>query len=220
MIFERIDTNRHKELRKKLVEDIRKEGITDETVLEAMNKVPRHFFINQSQEEIAYDDKAVVMGEDQAMSQPYAVAFQTQLLELSSSDKVLEIGTGSAYQACILAEIAAEVYTIERRKKLFEKYKVLTYLKSYQNIDFFFGDGHNGLPYFAPFDKILITAASPSIPPALLKQLKLGGSLVLPLGAAGQSQMMVKITRDYDGKLVKEAFNNFDFVPLLHGVAK
>jgi protein-L-isoaspartate(D-aspartate) O-methyltransferase len=211
------DMAHHQMLRKKLVAEVRNKGITDENVLAALEVVPRHFFINPSQREFAYFDRPIPIGEGQTISQPYTVAYQTQLLHVSPSDKILEIGTGSAYQACILARMGAEVFTIERQKKLFDKYQRSPYLQECKNVHFFYGDGHDGLPAFAPFDKILITAAAPFVPPALVNQLKPGGSLVLPLGSADQSQMMVRITKSKDGSLIKEAFNQFSFVPMLQG---
>ncbi|HKO81427.1 MAG TPA: protein-L-isoaspartate(D-aspartate) O-methyltransferase [Chitinophagaceae bacterium] len=212
-----IDTAHHLMLRKRLVEEVRHKGITDEEVLAALEVIPRHFFVNTSQREFAYLDRPAPIGEGQTISQPYTVAYQTELLNVSPSDKILEIGTGSAYQACVLAQMGAEVFTIERQKKLFDKYQNSPYLHKFKNIHFFYGDGHNGLPAFAPFDKILITAAASSVPPALLDQLKPGGSLVLPLGPVEQSQMMVRITKSTDGTLLKEAFNQFNFVPMLEG---
>src|ERR1044071_7239815 len=164
------DTYRHKGLRKKLVDGIRKKGITDERVLSAINKIPRHFFLDSAFDEVAYEDRAFPIGEGQTISQPYTVAYQTQLLEVKSFNKVLEIGTGSAYQAVVLAEMGAQVYTIERQKKLFESNKTFDYLKKFPNIKFFYGDGFEGLPTFAPFDKIIITAAAPEIPEKLIQQ--------------------------------------------------
>src|SRR5215210_2713952 len=166
------DTYRHKGLRKKLVEIIRAKGISDERVLTAMTNIPRHFFLDSAFDEIAYEDRAFPISEGQTISQPYTVAYQTQLLEVKPFEKVLEIGTGSGYQACVLAELGAQVYTIERQKKLYEANKKFAYLKKYPNIKFFYGDGYEGLPTYGPFDKILITAAAPEIPQKLLLQLK------------------------------------------------
>jgi protein-L-isoaspartate(D-aspartate) O-methyltransferase len=211
------DRMNHQMLRQKLAEEVRHKGITDENVLEAIEVIPRHFFVDAQYREHAYSDRPIPIEEGQTISQPYTVAYQTELLEVSSSDKILEIGTGSAYQACILAQMGAEVFTIERQKKLFDKYQQSPYLQDFNNIHFFYGDGHDGLAEFAPFDKILITAAAPSVPPVLLEQLKPEGCLVLPLGRTGQSQMMVRITKTIDGRLIKEAFNQFNFVPMLPG---
>src|SRR6201985_2273630 len=177
------DTYRHKGLRKQLVDTIRQKGITDDRVLEAIGHLPRHFFMDSAFDKIAYEDRAFPIGEGQTISQPYTVAYQSQLLEIKPFEKVLEIGTGSAYQACVLAEMGAQVYTIERQKKLFDSNKQFPWLKKYPALKFFFGDGFEGLPTYAPFDKVLITAAAPGIPPKLIDQLKSGGMMVLPVGS-------------------------------------
>ena len=210
------DTYRHKGLRKKLIDSIRDKGITDENVLEAMMNIPRHFFLDTAFDHIAYEDRAFPIQEGQTISQPYTVAYQTQLLNVRPYEKILEIGTGSAYQATVLAEIGANVYTIERQRKLFEANKNLFFKKKYSNIKFFYGDGFEGLPTFAPFDKILITAAAPYIPPRLLDQLKMNGKMVLPLDDEGL-QKMVRITKHEDGSFEEENFSNFSFVPMLKG---
>lgn len=213
------DTYRHKGLRKQLVDAIREKGITDEKVLQAITNVPRHFFLDTAFDKIAYEDRAFPIGEGQTISQPYTVAYQTQLLEVQPFQKVLEIGTGSAYQACVLAELGAHVYTIERQKKLFDANKLFPYLKKYHNIKFFYGDGFEGLPTFAPFDRILITAAAPFIPPKLLAQLKTGGKMVLPV-SEGELQRMIRLTKLQDGTLQQEQFDYFSFVPMLIGKAR
>jgi protein-L-isoaspartate(D-aspartate) O-methyltransferase len=210
------DSYRHKGLRKKLTAGIRVKGITDERVLEAINNVPRHFFLDSAFDEAAYADKAFPIGEGQTISQPYTVAYQTQLLEVKPFDKVLEIGTGSAYQAVVLAQMGALVYTIERQKKLFELNKKFEYLKRFPNIKFFYGDGFEGLPTYAPFDKVLITAAAPDIPAKLVEQLKTGGMMVLPVGS-GEVQRMMRITKVRDTALKEEVFDHFSFVPMLEG---
>ena len=210
------DSYRHKGLRKKLTAGIREKGITDERVLDAINHVPRHFFLDSAFDEVAYADKAFPIGEGQTISQPYTVAYQTQLLEVKPFDKVLEIGTGSAYQAVVLAQMGALVYTIERQKKLFELNKRFEYLKRFPNIKFFYGDGFEGLPTYAPFDKVLITAAAPDIPPKLVEQLKTGGMMVLPVGS-GEVQRMMRITKVQDTALKEEVFDHFSFVPMLEG---
>lgn len=210
------DTYRHKGLRRQLVEVVRFKGITDERVLNALLHIPRHFFMDSAFDKIAYEDRAFPIGEDQTISQPYTVAYQTQLLELKPFEKVLEIGTGSAYQACVLAEMGAQVYTIERQKKLFEQNKQFAFIRKYPGIKFFFGDGYEGLPTFAPFDKIIVTAAAPFIPPKLLEQLKPGGRMVIPVGE-GNVQRMLRITRQPGGDIIEETFDNFSFVPLLGG---
>jgi protein-L-isoaspartate(D-aspartate) O-methyltransferase len=210
------DTYRHKGLRKKLVDTVRSKGINDEEVLDAINKIPRHFFLDSAFDEKAYEDKAFPIGEGQTISQPYTVAYQTQLLELKKFDKVLEIGTGSAYQASVLAEMGVQVYTIERQKKLFESNKLFPYIKKYTNIKFFYGDGYEGLPTYAPFDKIIITAAAPDIPQKLIEQLKPGGMMVIPVGA-GDVQQMKRITKLSSGGIREEVFDQFSFVPMLDG---
>jgi protein-L-isoaspartate(D-aspartate) O-methyltransferase len=210
------DTYRHKGLRKKLIDLIRDKGITDERVLEAMTNIPRHFFLDTALDHIAYEDRAFPIQEGQTISQPYTVAYQTQLLEIQPYEKVLEIGTGSAYQATVLAEMGANVYTIERQKKLFDLNKEFIFRKKYPAIRFFYGDGFEGLPTFAPFDKILITAAAPFIPPKLIEQLKPGGKMVLPLENDGVQKMM-RITKKEDGSYEEETFSNFSFVPMLKG---
>ena len=216
------DTYRHKGMRKKLIDGIRSKGITDEKVLDAIGKIPRHFFLDSAFDEVAYADRAFPIGEGQTISQPYTVAYQTQLLELKPFEKVLEIGTGSAYQACVLAEMGAQLYTIERQKKLFDDNKKFSYLKKYSTIKFFYGDGFEGLPTYGPFDKILITAAAPLIPQKLIEQLKSaaagkpGGSMVLPLGE-GNIQRMIRITKLPNDALKEESFDNFSFVPMMEG---
>lgn len=211
------DTYRHKGLRKKLVDLLRTKGITDENVLRAVNQVPRHFFLDTAFDEIAYEDRAFPIGEGQTISQPYTVAYQTQLLELKPYEKVLEIGTGSAYQACVLAEMQVQVFTIERQKKLFDSNKTqFPFLKSYPNIKFFYGDGFEGLPTFAPFDKIIITAAAPFIPPKLIAQLKTGGKMVIPVDE-GALQRMKRLTKQEDGSYTEELYDQFSFVPMLLG---
>ena len=210
------DSYRHKGLRKKLVDSIRDKGITDENVLNAMMNIPRHYFLDTALEHIAYQDRAFPIGEGQTISQPYTVAYQTQLLEIAPYQKVLEIGTGSAYQAMVLAEMGAHVFTIERQKKLFELNKSFILKSKYPNIKFFYGDGFEGLPTYAPFDKIIITAAAPFIPPKLIEQLKAGGKMVIPLEDNGKQKMM-RITKNADESLTEESFSDFSFVPMLKG---
>lgn len=210
------DTYRHKGLRKKLVDSLREKGITDERVLEAMMNIPRHYFLDTALDGIAYEDRAFPIQEGQSISQPYTVAYQTQLLRVEKYDKILEIGTGSAYQASVLAALGANVFTIERQKKLFDLNKDYVLKSAYPNIKFFYGDGFEGLPTYAPFDKIIITAAAPYVPPKLIDQLKPGGKMVLPLDDAGK-QKMVRITKNEDGSYSQETFSNFSFVPMLEG---
>jgi protein-L-isoaspartate(D-aspartate) O-methyltransferase len=210
------DSYRHKGLRKKLVEQLRAKGITDEKVLDAINHIPRHFFLDSAFDEVAYEDRAFPIAQHQTISQPYTVAYQSQLLDLKPFDKVLEIGTGSAYQASVLAETGVQVFTIERQKLLFDNNKRFTYLKKYPNIKFFYGDGYEGLPTFAPFDKIIVTAAAPSIPKKLIEQLKMGGKMVIPVGEAPVQKMM-RLTKLANGTVTEEKFDNFSFVPMLEG---
>jgi protein-L-isoaspartate(D-aspartate) O-methyltransferase len=213
------DSYRHKGLRKKLIETIQSKGITNEKVLAAIGNIPRHFFLDSAFDELAYDDRAFPIGEGQTISQPYTVAYQTQLLETKPFQKILEIGTGSAYQAVVLAEMGVQVYTIERQKKLYNENKEFVFLKKYPSIKFFYGDGYEGLPTYAPFDRILITAAAPEIPPKLIRQLKPGGMMVLPLGG-GEVQQMMRITRLENDAIKEEVFDNFSFVPMLQGKKK
>ena len=210
------DTYRHKGLRKKLVDLVREKGITNERVLEAIEKIPRHYFLDSAFDEVAYEDRAFPIGEDQTISQPYTVAYQTQLLDVKPFNKVLEIGTGSAYQACVLGELGVQLCTIERQKKLFESNKKFEYLRKYPNIKFFYGDGFEGLPTYAPFDKVIITAAAPFIPPKLIAQMKVGGVMVIPIDA-GDAQVMKRITKLDNGTLKEEVFERFSFVPMLGG---
>lgn len=209
------DTYKHKGLRKKLVDVVREKGIQDENVLEALLKIPRHFFLDSAFDDVAYEDRAFPIGEGQTISQPYTVAYQTTLLDVSPGHKVLEIGTGSGYQAVVLATMEAKVFTIERQKKLFEENKAFAYLKQFPFIKFFYGDGYLGLPTYAPFDRIIITAAAPEIPQKLLDQLKPGGKMVLPVNI-GTVQQMRRVTRLSDGIDI-EYFANFSFVPMLQG---
>ncbi|NJN42759.1 MAG: protein-L-isoaspartate(D-aspartate) O-methyltransferase [Flammeovirgaceae bacterium] len=206
------DNYRQRGLRNKLVKIIRQKGISDERVLAAIAKMPRHVFFDDALLTHAYEDKAFPIGEGQTISQPYTVAFQTQLLTVKQGDKVLEVGTGSGYQACILMELGAKVYTIEYNKKLFEQTKSFLPRIGYSPF-FFYGDGSKGLPSKAPFDKILVTAGAPVIPDALTEQLKDNGVLVIPVGGRDR-QSMIRITKS-TGKLVKEEFDYFAFVPLL-----
>jgi protein-L-isoaspartate(D-aspartate) O-methyltransferase len=210
------DTPEQVRLRKQLVNGLRDKGIKDKRVLEAIYNIPRHYFMPQRLQKEAYLDKAFPIGEEQTISQPYTVAYQTQLLEVNPSDRVLEIGTGSAYQAVILAELAAEVFSIERQKKLYLRNQAFNYLKMFNNLHLFYGDGYEGLPACAPFDRILITAAAPHVPQALLEQLKEGGKMVLPLGKE-HPQKMVRLTKLQNNELMEEQFADFLFVPMLKG---
>ena len=203
-------------MRSKLVESLREKGITDENVLEAIEGIPRHFFMDTAFDAIAYEDRAFPIGEGQTISQPYTVAYQTQLMDIRSFDKVLEIGTGSGYQAAVLSVMGAAVFTIERQKKLYNNLKNSFIRPKYPSIKFFYGDGYQGLATYAPFDKILITAAAPYIPDQLLQQLKPGGIMVLPVGGK-EGQRMFRLTKQKGGDFDQEVFDNFSFVPMLEG---
>lgn len=205
--------------RKKLVEELRSKGIIDEAVLEAINAIPRHYYVDTVWDAKAYDDIALQIDAEQTISQPYTVAFQTQLLNVRRGMKVLEIGTGSAYQASVLAHLGARVFTIERQKKLFDNNKNFVFKAKYPNIKFFFGDGFAGLPTFAPFDAVIVTAAAPFIPAKLIEQLKAGGIMVIPVDE-GDAQRMLRITRQEDGSYTEEKFDLFSFVPMLAGMNK
>ncbi len=211
------DTFRHKGLRKQLVDAIKKKGIDDQRVLMAIEAVPRHYFMDSSFLEFAYQDKPFPIGSGQTISQPYTVAYQTMLLRVQTGMKVLEIGTGSGYQACVLAEMGAKVFSIERQRKLFQKTKDFMGSMPWQ-IQLFLSDGFAGLPKFAPFDRVLITAAAPEIPVALVDQLKTGGIMVVPHGS-GETQEMLRITKQADGSLIQEIFGDFRFVPMLGNLA-
>ena len=210
------DTYRHKGLRKKLVDLLKEKGITDELVLNAINNIPRHYFMDSALDNIAYEDRAFPISDGQTISQPYTVAYQSQLLQLKPGDKVLEIGTGSIFQATVLAELGAKVFTIERQKNLFEKTKQFIFKAKYPQLKFFYGDGFEGVPTYAPFDKVIITAAAPFIPPKLIAQMKPGGFMVIPVDA-GEYQRMLRVTKNADGTYTEETFDNFSFVPMLSG---
>jgi protein-L-isoaspartate(D-aspartate) O-methyltransferase len=207
------DTYLHKGKRRALVAELRVKGIKSEKVLEAINTLPRHFFFDTALISHAYEDKAFPIGEGQTISQPYTVAFQTELLDVKEGDKILEIGTGSGYQGSILHLLGAEVYTIEYQKKLFEGTQ--RFLKRLGiEMHLFYGDGTGGLPQFAPYDKIIVTAGAPVVPEALIQQLKIGGILVIPVGDR-KRQAMVKITKKTAKDIVRDEFDGFAFVPLL-----
>lgn len=198
-----------------LIKTLRDKGIDREEVLEAMNRVPRHSFMDNAFLHHAYQDKAFPIGAGQTISQPYTVAFQTMLLEVTRRSKVLEIGTGSGYQAAILAEMGARVYTIERQRELFVKAQSLLVSMGY-NIHFFFGDGYEGKPHYGPYDAILVTAAAPEIPSVLLEQLKIGGRLVVPVGKH-DSQEMLRVVRKSEDNYETTQHGYFAFVPMLKG---
>jgi protein-L-isoaspartate(D-aspartate) O-methyltransferase len=212
------DTYRHKGLRKKLIQSLRNKGILDETVLRAMEEIPRHCFLDRAFEDWAYRDVPFPIGNEQTISQPFTVAFQSQLLKIIPKLKVLEIGTGSGYQACVLAEMGAKVYTLERLEPLFKKSSELVTQLGYQRIRCFLRDGHEGLPRFEPYDRILVTAGATEVPEVLLDQLEIGGLMVIPVGK-NDSQDMLRITKTGKDTCRTENFGQFRFVPFLKGTS-
>lgn len=213
--MEQIDTLLHQSLRKRLADGLKIKGIRDTSVLEAIGRVRRHLFMESGFLNFAYKDQAFPIGAGQTISQPYTVAFQTQLLQIEKGDKVLEIGTGSGYQAAVLLEMGAKVFTVERQKELYAR--VHKFLPSIGYTPAcFFGDGYKGLPNFAPFDKIIVTAGAPSVPADLKEQLKIGGRLVIPVGDNNKQEMFV-IIRESDDEFKTEKHGRFMFVPMLKG---
>lgn len=206
------DNYKHKGIRKQLVSLLQTKGIKNVQVLQAIEAIPRHLFLDSSFLEFAYQDKAFPIGAGQTISQPYTVAFQTELLDIKKGEKVLEVGTGSGYQTAVLCFLGAKVFTIERQKTLYDKTKLFLPGLGY-NAKFFYGDGYKGIPPFAPYDKIIVTAGAPVIPEALLSQLKEGGRLVIPVGDGKGQQMysLVKTNNTFEQTL----HGNFKFVPLL-----
>jgi protein-L-isoaspartate(D-aspartate) O-methyltransferase len=207
------DTYRHKGLRRQLSALLKEKGISNPEVLKAIETVPRHLFLNSSFIERAYEDIAFPIGAGQTISRPHTVAFQTELLQLKKGEKVLEIGTGSGYQTSVLLEMGVKVFTIERQKALYDITKTFLPTIGYSAAKFFYGDGYKGLPIFAPFDKIIVTAGAPTIPNDLLNQLKVGGIMVIPLG--DKVQTMTLLTKTAEKKFEKVEFGEFKFVPLL-----
>ena len=212
------DTFKHKGMRKQLIQKLAKKGIQNQAVLQAFDVVPRHFFLDKTFMEQAYSNVAFQIGADQTISHPYTVAFQTELLEIKKGDKVLEIGTGSGFQTAILCELGAKVYSIERQKELFLKTKhflpKLNYTPKLK-----YGDGYEGWPTYAPFDKVIVTCGAPFIPEQLVEQLKPGGRLVIPVGE-GQDQEMILIEKDQDGETYISKKGVFSFVPMLKDTNK
>ena len=207
------DTAKHQGLRNQLVTILKEKGIIDKTVLEAINKIPRHLFLNSSFADYAYQDKAFPIGAGQTISQPYTVAFQSQLLEVKKDHKILEIGTGSGYQTAVLCLMGAKVYSVERQNELFKQTSILLPKLGIRPKHFSFGDGYKGLPNHAPFDSIIVTAGAPIIPQALMAQLKIGGRLVIPVGE--ENQIMTLLIRKNETQFEKHEFGDFKFVPLL-----
>ena len=210
------DTFRHKGLRQKLVTELKTKGITNTAVLDAINNIPRHFFLDSAFDNIAYEDRAFPIGANQTISQPYTVAYQTQLLQVKKGDRVLEVGTGSVYQATVLAYLGARIFTIERQKQLFDINKSFVFKNQYPNLKFFYGDGFAGLPTYAPFDKVIITCGAPFVPPKLIEQMKVGGIMIIPVDE-GETQRMIKIVKQEDGTYSEEKLDLFSFVPMLEG---
>lgn len=207
------DTAKHQGLRNQLAELLGKKGITDKNVLEAIKKIPRHLFLDSGFADYAYQDKAFPISAGQTISQPYTVAFQSQLLQVKKDDKVMEIGTGSGYQTAVLCAMGAKVYTVERQNELFKKTSVLLPKLGIRPKHLSFGDGYKGLPTHAPFDSIIVTAGAPVIPKPLMAQLKIGGRLVIPLGE--EHQIMTLLIRRNETQFEKHEFGEFRFVPLL-----
>lgn len=210
------DSYRTKGLRKKMVETVKACGISNQLVLDALMRVPRHVFLDKAFVETAYENRAFSIGEGQTISQPYTVAYQTTLLNIKPGDKILEVGTGSGYQAAVLAEMGAQVYTLERIRKLYDRTKPLLKSMGYKQIRCFHADGFDGLPGLAPFDKIIVTAAAPEIPEKLMKQLTIGGIMIIPYGEGG-TQKMIKIVRTSEDAFQQEELDDFSFVPMLKG---
>ena len=207
------DTHKHKGMRNQLADVLVAKGIADKNVLDAIRTIPRHLFLDSGFEDHAYQDKAFPIGAEQTISQPYTVAFQTELLQIKPNDKILEIGTGSGYQTAVLLYLKAKVYTIERQQELFKKTKLFFTKMNYRPKKVVFGDGYKGLPEDAPFDGIIVTAGAPKVPKALMSQLKVGGKLVIPVGV--DSQTMTLFTRKSEKEFEKQELGAFRFVPLL-----
>lgn len=207
------DTNKHQGLRNQLAKQLEEKGITDKNVLEAIKKIPRHLFLNSSFEDFAYQDKAFPIAAGQTISQPYTVAFQSQLLEVKKDQKILEIGTGSGYQTAVLCLLGAKVYSVERQNELFKATSLLLPKLGIRPKHLSFGDGYKGLPNHAPFDSIIVTAGAPIIPKALMAQLKIGGRMVIPVGE--KEQIMTMLIRKNETQFEKHEFGDFKFVPLL-----
>ena len=213
------DTFKHKGMRNMLINELKKDQrITNQAIFSAFNEVPRHFFLDRAFLEQAYSNKAFQIGAGQTISHPITVAFQTQLLELKKGDRVLEIGTGSGFQTCILCQLGAKVFTIERQKELFLKAKRI-FDHFHYNPKVQFGDGYKGMPADAPFDKVIVTCGAPEVPQALIDQLKPGGIMVIPIGE-GSEQIMKRIIKGEDGQLTTEEFGTFKFVPMLEKTAR
>ncbi|KGO81524.1 MULTISPECIES: protein-L-isoaspartate(D-aspartate) O-methyltransferase [Flavobacterium] len=209
------DTGKHQGLRNQLVSVLEQKGITDKNVLAAIKKIPRHLFLDSSFEDYAYQDKAFPIGAGQTISQPYTVAFQSQLLEVEPEHKILEIGTGSGYQTAVLCTMGAKVYSVERQRELFKTTSLLLPKLGIRPKHLSFGDGYKGLPNFAPFDSVIVTAGAPFIPKPLMAQLKIGGRLIIPVDNEQGVQIMTMLIRKNETQFEKHEFGEFRFVPLL-----
>lgn len=209
------DTAKHQGLRNQLVSILEQKGITDKNVLAAIKKIPRHLFLNSGFEDYAYQDKPFPIGAGQTISQPYTVAYQTELLQVKKDDKVLEIGTGSGYQTAVLCVMGAKVYSVERQNELFKSTSLLLPKLGIRAKHLSFGDGYKGLPNYAPFDSIIVTAGAPLIPKPLMAQLKVGGRLVIPVGNKNNVQIMTLLIRKNETQFEKHELGEFRFVPLL-----
>jgi len=207
------DSAKHQGLRNQLVEVLKQKGIVDSNVLDAIKRVPRHLFLDSSFEDFAYQDKAFPIGAGQTISHPYTVAFQSQLLQVKKEDKILEIGTGSGYQTAVLVAMGARVYSIERQNELYKKTSALLPKLGIRPKLMTFGDGYKGLPNYAPFDAIIVTAGAPFIPQALLGQIKVGGRLIIPIG--DEVQIMTELIRINEKQFEKHEHGDFKFVPML-----
>lgn len=207
------DTTRHQGKRRQLVQLLNDKGITNEGVLNAIGTIPRHFFMDSGFEHHAYQDKAFPIGAEQTISQPYTVAFQSELLEVKKGDKILEIGTGSGYQTAVLCALGAKVFSIERQQELYKKTKLFLMRLGYRPRHLSFGDGYKGLPEYAPYDGIIVTAGAPFVPKPLLAQLKIGGKLIIPVG--DDPQVMTRFIRTSSSQFEKKEYGEFRFVPLL-----
>lgn len=207
------DTTRHQGKRRQLVQLLNDKGITNEAVLNAIGTIPRHFFMDSGFEHHAYQDKAFPIGAEQTISQPYTVAFQSELLEVKKGDKILEIGTGSGYQTAVLCALGAKVFSIERQQELYKKTKLFLMRLGYRPRHLSFGDGYKGLPEYAPYDSIIVTAGAPFVPKPLLAQLKIGGKLIIPVG--DDPQVMTRFIRTSSSQFEKKEYGEFRFVPLL-----
>lgn len=212
------DSFKYKGMRRKLINELREKGISDENILNAFDVIPRHYFLDNAFAEQAYSNMPFQIGSGQTISHPYTVAFQTQLLEIKKGDKILEIGSGSGFQTCVLCEMGAKVYSIERHKSLHLKAKQIVHYLNY-TARMSFGDGYKGLPSFSPFDKVIITCGAPDIPQDLLDQLKIGGVMIIPIGE-GKEQQMLRITKTSESEISKEEFGVFSFVPMLESKVK